>query len=112
MIVYDTINISGHLACGLEEKVSLTEAQRNKLKNINLLIETLRKDIGSFYRKLQVANTEEAIAKAEADEEVDKEIRQWMEKMFVPQNKFIAELVDEFNREYAPNYDKLIPRKQ
>lgn len=111
IIIYDAVNVNGHLACGLVEKVNLSDEQKLELEQINFLIEALRKDIGAFYKKLNVISAEEAIQKAEGDAEVDEQIRQWMEKVFVKQNQFIVNMIDDFNRKYVPNYNKLVPKK-
>ena len=112
MIMYDKINVAAHLAFGLVEEAVINKEQKLQLKQINFLIEALRKDISILYKKLNVFSTAEAIKKAEENQDIDDEIRDWMTNIFVKQTNFIAKKVDEFNRQYAKNYNKLIPKKE
>lgn len=110
MLMYDPVNVTGHVAYGLLEKHELTDQQEVEIKQINFLIEALRKDISALYNKIGVFSADQAIKKAEKDKEVDKEIREWMKNVFATQTNFINKMVDEFNRKNAKNYDNLIPK--
>ena len=110
-LVYDAVNVNAYLASGLLEKPKANKSRTQQLELINSLIEGLRTDIGNFYKKMKISSAKEAMERAKEDPEIDNKIRDWMEKIYLPQTKSIMSEVENFNKKYAPNYEKLISKE-